>query len=266
MERRGGRGDREAGHGVAPDHESGGRHTYGLLPRPLPPGCERRPLFDAPVHLVVHPADAADHGLRAGAAADLRLFARAPWLLPGTGTARHEMTHRACGAAGFVPRPLAAANGLTVLTALVARRAGVALAPGLALPSACPDLSIHPLAAPVHRRVRAAYHAGPGARPEIRRVRDDLADAAADATREGHAIAADQCRTGTPGSAAPPAPKLPAGRRRTGSGRVRALRVGWRWASRSHCSGVRGQTRRDGTCCRPASAAGPAGDVPPVAR
>ncbi|MFJ5678674.1 LysR family transcriptional regulator [Streptomyces sp. NPDC093097] len=153
-------------------------HAYSLLPRPLPPGCEQRALFDEPVHLVLHPADAALHGLSAGAPADLSRFADAHWLLPGPDTACHEMTRRACGAAGFVPRPVAVANDFTVLAALAARRAGVTLIPRLALPEASPDLSVHTLRTPVHRSVQALYHAGTGQHPGIRDVLDRLTGAA----------------------------------------------------------------------------------------
>ncbi|WP_234444354.1 LysR substrate-binding domain-containing protein [Streptomyces sp. NRRL F-525] len=157
-------------------------HTYSLVPRPLPPGCEQRPLFDEPVLLVLHPADAVRHGLSAGAVADLRDFADLPWLMPSPETACHEMTQRACGAAGFVPQPVAVANDFTVLTALIARRAGAALVPRLALPTPSPDLSVHRLNTPIHRSVRAVYHMGTGQRPDIRSALDSLVSAAASAT------------------------------------------------------------------------------------
>ncbi|MFF7469623.1 LysR substrate-binding domain-containing protein [Streptomyces sp. NPDC008092] len=153
-------------------------HTYSLVPRPLPPGCEQRALFEEPVLLVLHPADAARHGLAAGAPAELKDFADAPWLLPGPETACHEMTQRACGAAGFVPQPVAVANDFTVLTALISRRAGVALIPRLALPSPSPELSVHMLTTPVHRSVQAVYHTGTGRRPDICGTLDMLASAA----------------------------------------------------------------------------------------
>ncbi|MGA5296163.1 LysR family transcriptional regulator [Streptomyces sp. SCA2-2] len=149
-------------------------HSYSLLPRPVPAGCERTALFDEPVHLVLHPADAADHRLAPGAQADLRRFADAPWLLPGPETACHEMTQRACGAAGFVPRAVAVAGDFAVLTALVARRAGVALIPRMALPAPGPNLSIHTLRVPVHRSVHALYRSGTGRQPGIRHVLDRL--------------------------------------------------------------------------------------------
>ncbi|WBO63208.1 LysR family transcriptional regulator [Streptomyces camelliae] len=154
-------------------------HTYSLVPRPLPPGCEQRALFEEPVLLVLHPADAARHGLSADAPAELGHFADAPWLLPGPETACHEMAQRACGAAGFVPRPVAVANDFTVLTALITRRAGVALIPRPALPAPSPELSVHTLTTPVRRSVQAVYHMGMGRRPDIAGTLDMLVSAAA---------------------------------------------------------------------------------------
>jgi DNA-binding transcriptional LysR family regulator len=154
-------------------------HSYSLLPRPLPPGCERRDLFEEPVFLVLHPAEAADRGLAPGAAADLVAFADAAWLLPGADTACHEMAQRACGAAGFVPRPVAVASDFAVLCALAARRAGVALVPRLALPDPdAPGLGVHPLRVPVRRRVHAVYRTGTGGHPGTRHVLDRLAELA----------------------------------------------------------------------------------------
>jgi DNA-binding transcriptional LysR family regulator len=156
-------------------------HSYSLLPRPLPAGCERRDLFEEPVFLVLHPAEAADHGLAPGAAADLAAFADAAWLLPGTDTACHEMAQRACGAAGFVPRPVAVASDFAVLCALAARRAGVALVPRLALPDpAAPGLRVHPLRVPVRRSVHAVYRTGTGGHPGTRHVLDRLTELAPD--------------------------------------------------------------------------------------
>ncbi|MFD7499333.1 LysR substrate-binding domain-containing protein [Streptomyces sp. NPDC059832] len=110
-----------------------------------------------------------------GAAADLRCFADAPWLLPGPDTACHEMTQRACGAACFVPRAVAVAGDSAVISALAARRAGVALIPCMALPAPTPELSIHALRIPVHRSVHALYRSGTGQHPDVRHVLGRLA-------------------------------------------------------------------------------------------
>lgn len=71
------------------------------------------------------------------------------------------MTQRACGAAGFVPRPVAVAGDFAVVTALAARRAGVTLVPRLALPPSVPGISVHPLARPVHRSIHASTAQAP---------------------------------------------------------------------------------------------------------
>ncbi|MFE6364724.1 LysR family transcriptional regulator [Streptomyces sp. NPDC057806] len=164
-------------------------HAYSLLPRPLPPGCEQQHLLEEPVYLVLHPDDAADYGLSAGSVADLGRFADSPWLVPAPGTSCHEMVQRACGAAGFVPRAVAVASDFTVLTALAARRAGVTLVPRLALPSASPGLSIHPLTSRVRRSLQVLYRAGTGQRPEIADVLRSLRETASQ--REGRTAVPD---------------------------------------------------------------------------
>ncbi|MEU1404899.1 LysR substrate-binding domain-containing protein [Streptomyces sp. NPDC005728] len=84
-------------------------------------------------------------------------------------TACHETAQRACGAAGFVPRPVAVAGDFAVLCALAARRAGVALVPRLALPDpGTPGLSVHPLPVPVRRSVHAVHRTGTGGHPGTR--------------------------------------------------------------------------------------------------
>ncbi|MFE5740209.1 LysR family transcriptional regulator [Streptomyces celluloflavus] len=162
-------------------------HSYSLLPRPLPPGCESRPLFDEPVFLVLHPADAAAHRLAPGEQADLARFADACWLLPSPDTACHDMTQRVCGAAGFVPRTVVSAGDFAVLAALAARRAGVALIPRLALPAPTPELCFHPLSTPVRRSVHALYRTGTGRHPDTRHVLDRLESAARTSPAPEHA-------------------------------------------------------------------------------
>jgi DNA-binding transcriptional LysR family regulator len=149
-------------------------HAYTLLPRELPAGCERHPLLDDPVLLALHPATAGERGLAPGAGADLAAFARMPWLMPGSATSCHEMIERACGAAGFVLVPAVQADDFSLLTALVAAGAGVALVPRMALPAALPGISLHPLIRPVTRSVFAVTRAGTGRRPEIRHLLDLL--------------------------------------------------------------------------------------------
>ncbi|MFD8075636.1 LysR substrate-binding domain-containing protein [Streptomyces sp. NPDC059718] len=153
-------------------------HAYSLLPREVPAGCEQHHLMEDPVLLAVPPALAAEHGLAPGEALDLALLAGQEWLMPGPDTSCHELTRRACGAAGFVPRPVALASDFSVLTALVAAGAGVALVPRLALPAALDGVSLHPPAHPVTRTVSALLAAGTAGQPPLRRVLECLVAAA----------------------------------------------------------------------------------------
>jgi DNA-binding transcriptional LysR family regulator len=149
-------------------------HAYSLLPRDRPPGCEQHHLLDDPVLLAVSPAVAARHLLEPGHAAGLAGFADENWLMPAPETSCHELTRRACGAAGFVPRPVAVASDFSVITALVAAGAGVALVPQMALPADMDGISLHPLAQPVIRTVSALTSAGGARQPAASRVVDCL--------------------------------------------------------------------------------------------
>lgn len=145
-------------------------HSYSLLPRELPGSYQTTPLLTEPVLLALHPEVAAAHGLAPGASARLADFADQDWLVPGRETSCHEMVGRSCGAAGFVARTVAEATDFSVLTALVAANAGVALVPELALPTEEPGISLHPLAEPVTRAISALTRAGETRRPELART------------------------------------------------------------------------------------------------
>jgi DNA-binding transcriptional LysR family regulator len=144
-------------------------HAYSLLPREVPPGCEQHRLMDDPVFLVL-PAGR----MEPGETADLGDFAEESWLMPGPETSCHELTKRACGAAGFVPRPVVVASDFSVLTALVAAGAGAALVPRMALPADTTGVGVHPLAQPITRTISVFTRAGESRQPHIRRVLEEL--------------------------------------------------------------------------------------------
>ncbi|HEX3783814.1 MAG TPA: LysR family transcriptional regulator [Pseudonocardiaceae bacterium] len=150
-------------------------HAYSLLPRDLPSGCVRHRLLADPVLFAIAPGPAAACGLAEGEPVDLGRFAEHNWLLPGPETSCHELTQRACGAAGFVPRAVALASDFAVLTALVAAEAGVALVPRMALPAGAGErLRLHPLCRPIDRTVFAVTSAGDDRQAYLRRVLDEL--------------------------------------------------------------------------------------------
>jgi DNA-binding transcriptional LysR family regulator len=109
----------------------------------------------------------------------LAAFADDDWLMPGPETSCHEMTQRACGAAGFVPHPVALATDFGVLAALVAVDAGVALIPNMALPSNFNNLSLHRLTEPIMRSIYALTPSGSAGQPHVHRILDHLRLAAA---------------------------------------------------------------------------------------
>ncbi|MET0454983.1 MAG: LysR family transcriptional regulator [Mycobacterium sp.] len=155
-------------------------HAYTLLPRDLPSGCELHRLLEEPVHLAMHPQRASRHGLAPGQDVDLAHFADHDWLMPGPESSCHEMTQRACGAAGFVPRAVALATDFSVLAALVAVDAGVALIPDMALPADTTQLSLHQLTEPLTRRIYALTSTGAAGQPHIHRILEHLSRAAAE--------------------------------------------------------------------------------------
>ncbi|MBM9510117.1 LysR family transcriptional regulator [Actinacidiphila acididurans] len=154
-------------------------HGYTVLPRDFPAGCDHEVLLQDPVVLALHPDRAARLGLGPGEPADLTALDGDPWLTPGPETSCYEMIQRACGAAGFVPAVRARSSDFSVLTALVAAGAGVALVPRLALPETSAPLSLHPLAEPVTRTVFTAVRTGTARRPDLRHVLTLLHETAA---------------------------------------------------------------------------------------
>lgn len=103
----------------------------------------------------------------------------AAWLMPGPETSCHELIRRACGAAGFVPFPIAQATDFSVLIALATAGAGVAMVPRMALPADTAGVSLHPLTAPVTRTISALARSGQSRQPALAQVLTHLTTAAA---------------------------------------------------------------------------------------
>ncbi|MEU0565995.1 LysR family transcriptional regulator [Nonomuraea sp. NPDC005983] len=85
-------------------------YSYTLAPPEVPDGCAITRLADDPVVLALHPDEAARRGLAQDRPVDLRDLHDAQWLLPSPPATCHELIRQACGAAGFVPDPLAVAT------------------------------------------------------------------------------------------------------------------------------------------------------------
>ena len=76
---------------------------------------------------------------------------------------------------------MALASDFSVLTALAAANAGVALVPWMALPADPGDVGVHPLAEPVSRTISAVTRNGEARRPHVGLVLGALRAASRDA-------------------------------------------------------------------------------------
>jgi DNA-binding transcriptional LysR family regulator len=155
-------------------------HSYTLLPRPTPANCEVHEIVEEPVLFALSAKAAARHGLAPGQKVRLARFADDTWLSPSKEFSCNEMIQRACGVAGFVPDVVAEASDFSVIVALVAADAGVALVPKMAVPDGHGPISLHPLATPVTRKIYALTRMGSARRPDIRAVLTRLGAQVAD--------------------------------------------------------------------------------------
>ncbi|MGW1541317.1 LysR family transcriptional regulator [Streptomyces sp. NPDC002309] len=154
-------------------------HGYTVLPRDFPPGCEETRLLEEPVLLALHPDRAARMDIGPGDTVDLARLSDSPWLTPGPETSCYEMIQRACGAAGFVPGIRSRSSDFSVLAALVAADAGVALLPRMTVPEGTSGtIGLHALRRPVTRAVYLVSRSGTSRRPDIRRLGELLRQAA----------------------------------------------------------------------------------------
>jgi DNA-binding transcriptional LysR family regulator len=144
-----------------------------LLPRALPPECERHDLREDPILVADHGGGEVDDS-----AIDLSELADRPWILPGAGSFCHEMVQRACGAAGFVPRPVAHCNDFASMLALVSAGAGVALVPELATRNSPRGVTLRQPRQSIVRTIFAVSTRGGDHHPAVKAVLDQLITAA----------------------------------------------------------------------------------------
>lgn len=141
-------------------------HSYSVLPRNFPGNSRQDVLMEDPVLLCLSAARAERLELAPGQPADLARLSDEAWLTPGPETSCFQMIQRTCGAAGFVPDIRVRSSDFSVLVALVAADAGIALAPRLAIPEQ-EGISVHPLLVPVTRTVFTVIRTGTARRPDV---------------------------------------------------------------------------------------------------
>ncbi|GHH60449.1 LysR family transcriptional regulator [Lentzea cavernae] len=142
-------------------------HSYNIMPRSLPTSCESFELFVEPVNVALPLSDP----LVQQDSVDLSVLADRPWIMPRTDASCHELTQRACGAAGFVPRAQAYCDDFGVMCGLVEAGLGVALVPSVARR---PGVALRPLTQQVFRTVSAVVRNRADGQPAVRVVLEQL--------------------------------------------------------------------------------------------
>jgi DNA-binding transcriptional LysR family regulator len=137
---------------------------YTFAPRPADPALERTDLVRDPLRLALPTG----HRLASGAGAvDLAALEDEPWVAGRVGSFCHDVVIHSARRAGYEPRLAHLTNDFTVVYALVAAGAGVALVPELAGPPP-PGVALREIAgSPPTRHIFAAVRAGSAARPAI---------------------------------------------------------------------------------------------------
>jgi DNA-binding transcriptional LysR family regulator len=102
--------------------------------------------------------------------------ADAPWITATPATRCHDMTLRACHAAGYAPTVRHRIDDFATVLALVAAGQGVAIVPELAADDPPPQVVLTPL--PIHRRTTVACRAGALHHPAITATTSALRHAA----------------------------------------------------------------------------------------
>jgi DNA-binding transcriptional LysR family regulator len=137
---------------------------YAFAPRPPDPALERTDLVRDGLRLALPAA----HSLASdGGAIDLATLEGEPWVAGRSGSFCHDVVIHSARRAGYEPRLAHITNDFSVVYALVAAGAGVALVPELAGPPPA-GVALREIAgSPPTRRIYAAVRAGSAARPAI---------------------------------------------------------------------------------------------------
>ncbi|WP_040804640.1 LysR family transcriptional regulator [Nocardia concava] len=143
---------------------------YDYVPLAPEPGLDTEPLFEETIHLAT---------LEPGS---LAAQSDSPWIAGTPGTLCHEMTVRACLAAGFSPRIRHHADDFGTVLALVAAGQGVALVPDLGALAVPAGVRLTALTA--RRRTHLAYRSGTAGHPVVTAARTALHAAATPGTSD----------------------------------------------------------------------------------
>lgn len=141
-------------------------HDYDFVPQPTEPGLAVEPLCGESMYLAsASPVDTSDGNVIAGCE-------NADWITASPGTACHQMTIRACQAAGFTPRARHRIDEFATVLALVAAGQGVALVPQLGTTDAPTGVVLIPV--PIRRRTKVAFRSGAARHPAVAAITEAL--------------------------------------------------------------------------------------------
>ncbi|MEC3954937.1 LysR substrate-binding domain-containing protein [Nocardia sp. CDC153] len=144
---------------------------YDYVPLAPEPGLDTEPLFEETVHLATLTPDHSE-ATPNPAPNPLAAHADSQWIAATPGTLCHEMTVRACLAAGFTPRIRHHADDFGTVLALVAAGQGVSLVPDLGARAVPKTVTLTALS--THRRTHLAYRRGTGTNPIVAAARTAL--------------------------------------------------------------------------------------------
>ena len=157
-------------------------HEYDFVAARPEPGLATASLCTEEMYLassaVFPPSPDTTDGAAAASAAGAAVGAwrAAPWITATPGTMCHEMTIRACQAAGFTPYVRHRVDNFSAVLALVASGQGVALVPELGLTDPLPSaVVLAPV--PMSRRTKIAFRSGADGHPAVAAITDALRSA-----------------------------------------------------------------------------------------
>ena len=144
-------------------------HDYDFVPQPAEPGLEVVDLCSESMYLATaSPPETNPERL-------IAQYAEVDWITASPGTACHQMTVRACQAAGFTPRERHRVDEFSTVMALVAAGHGVALVPHLGTLDTPPGAVLTPV--PIRRRTKVAFRSGAARHPAVTAMTEALRDA-----------------------------------------------------------------------------------------
>jgi len=157
-------------------------HEYDFVTARPEPGLAAAPLCTEDMYLASSASHAPSTDISDEAAApsavavSIGAWCAAPWITSTPGTMCHEMTIRACQAAGFSPYVRHRVDYFGAVLALVASGQGVALVPELGLTDPLPS-GVVLTRVPMSRRTKIAFRSGADGHPAVAAITEALRSA-----------------------------------------------------------------------------------------